>query len=109
MAKLTKKLSNRGITGIIIHIVDRAEQSFPFKGRINFNGLEEEKNILIGKAESVRNDYRKAVKLHFNKLEKLAISYSWKYFLDISNKEINISLFNICNTLANSNEIELGS
>ena len=84
-------------------------ENINLKSSDEINGLEEEKNILIGKAESVRNDYRKAVKLHFNKLEKLAISYSWKYFLDISNKEINISLFNICNTLANSNEIELGS
>jgi len=104
-----KQLSNKGVNGIIIHVVDPAEKSFPFKGRINFNGLEGEKNILIGKAESVTTDYKKNIQFHFSKLEKLAISYSWKYFLDISNEKINISLFNICNTLVNSNKIELGS
>jgi len=107
--KVIKQLSDRGINGIIIHIVDPAEKSFPYKGRINFNGLEEEQNILIGKAESVRSYYKKAINLHFENLEKLAISYSWKYFLVPSDNEVNISLFNICNTLANFNKIELGS
>ena len=67
--KVIKQLSDRGINGIIIHIVDPAEKSFPYKGRINFNGLEEEQNILIGKAESVRSQYKKAIKLHFDNLE----------------------------------------
>lgn len=107
--KVIKQLSDRGINGIIIHIVDPAEKSFPYKGRINFNGLEEEQNILIGKAESVRSHYKKAINLHFENLEKLAISYSWKYFLAPSDIEANISLFNICNTLANFNKIELES
>ena len=107
--KVIKQLSDRGINGIIIHIVDPAEKSFPYRGRINFNGLEEEQNILIGKAESVRRHYKKAINLHFENLEKLAISYSWKYFLSTSDNEANISLFNICNTLANFNKIELES
>ena len=107
--KVIKQLSNRGINGIIIHIVDPAEKSFPYKGRINFNGLEEEQNILIGKAESVRSQYKKAIKLHFDNLEKLAISYSWKYFLVPSDSDANISIFNICNALANFNKIELES
>ena len=104
--KTIKELSNRGINGIIIQILDPAERFFPYKGRINFNGLEGEQNILIGKAESVRNDYKKAIKMHIEKLEKLATSYSWKYFLDTSDQEASISLRQICNTLTNSNNLE---
>ena len=74
--------------------------------RINFNGLEGEKNILIGKAESVRNDYKKAIKIHIEKLEKLTTSYSWKYILDNSDQDASISLQNICNTLTYSNNTE---
>ena len=104
--KTIKELSNRGINGIIIQILDPAERFFPYKGRINFNGLEGEQNILIGKAESVRNDYKKAIKMHIEKLEKLTTSYSWKYFLDTSDQEASISLRQICNTLTNSNNLE---
>jgi len=104
--KTVKELSNRGINGIIIQILDPAERFFPYKGRINFNGLEGEQNVLIGKAESVRNDYKKAIKIHIDKLEKLTTSYSWKYFLDTSDQEASISLQQICNTLINSNNLE---
>ena len=104
--KTIKELSNRGINGIIIQILDPAERFFPYKGRINFNGLEGEQNILIGKAESVRNDYKKAIKIHIDKLEKFTTSYSWKYFLDTSDQEASISLQQICNTLINSNNLE---
>jgi len=105
-AKTVRELSNRGINGIIIQILDPAERFFSYKGRINFNGLEGEQNILIGKAESVRNDYKKAIKMHIEKLEKLTTSYSWKYFLDTSDQEASISLQQICNILTNSNNIE---
>ena len=104
--KTIKELSNRGINGTIIQILDPAERFFPYKGRINFNGLEGEKNILIGKAESVRNDYKKAIKIHIEKLEKLTTSYSWKYILDNSDQEASISLQNICNTLTYFNNTE---
>ena len=104
--KTIKELSNRGINGIIIQILDPAERFFPYKGRINFNGLEGEQNILIGKAESVRNDYKKAIKIHIEKLEKLTTSYSWKYILDNSDQDASISLKNICNTLTYSNNTE---
>ena len=104
--KTIKELSNRGINGIIIQILDPAERFFPYKSRINFNGLEGEKNILIGKAESVRNDYKKAIKIHIEKLEKLTTSYSWKYILDNSDQDASISLQNICNTLTYSNNTE---
>ena len=104
--KTIKELSNRGINGIIIQILDPAERFFPYKGRINFNGLEGEQNILIGKAESVRNDYKKAIKIHIEKLEKLITSYSWKYILDNSDQDASISLQNIFNTLTYSNNTE---
>ena len=104
--KIIKGLSNRGINGIIIHILDPAEITFPFKGRINFNGLEDEKGILIGKAESIRNDYKKTIKRHIEKLTKLTNSYSWKYFLDISDIEPIITLNKIYNLLANLNTTE---
>lgn len=107
--KTIKELSNRGINGILIHILDPAEIDFPYNGRINFSGLEGEQSILIGKAESVRSNYKKALKVHIEKLNKLANSYSWKYFIDTSNEEPSASLNKICNLMTNSNKLVLGS
>ena len=107
--KTINNLANRGVNGIIINVLDPAEQKFPFKGRINFNGLEKEKNILIGKAESVRSNYKKAINRHLEKLEKLTASYSWKYLLDASDEEPSNAVKNICNLLSNNNKIASGS
>jgi uncharacterized protein (DUF58 family) len=106
--EIIKKLSARGINGNIIHIADPAEKSFPYSGRINFNGLEKEQSVLIGRAQSVRKDYKKAMSSHFKKIEKLAVSYSWKYYLDTSDEDPYIALSNICNTLSNYNKLDSG-
>ena len=105
--EIIRKLSSRGINGNIIQVLDPAEKTFPFKGRINFNGLEEEESILIGNAEAIRNNYKKAITAHCNKVKKLALSYSWKYYMDITDNSPESSLLNICNTLSNYNNVKL--
>jgi len=105
--EIIRKLSSRGINGNIIHVLDPAEKTFPFKGRINFNGLEEEESILIGNAESIKNNYKKAITAHCNKVKKIALSYSWKYYMDITDNSPESSLLNICNTLSNYNNVKL--
>jgi len=104
--EIIRKLSSRGINGNIIQVLDPAEKTFPFKGRINFNGLEEEESILIGNAESIKNNYKKAITTHCNKVKKLALSYSWKYYMDTTDNSPESSLLNICNTLSNYNSIK---
>ena len=105
--EIIRKLSSSGINGNIIHVLDPAEKTFPFKGRINFNGLEEEESILIGNAEAIRNNYKKAITAHCNKVKKLALSYSWKYYMDTTDNSPESSLLNSCNTLSNYNSIKL--
>ena len=105
--EIIRKLSSRGINGNRIHVLDPAEKTFPFKGRINFNGLEEEESILIGNAESIKNNYKKAITTHCNKVKKLALSYSWKYYMDTTDNSPESSLLNICNTLSNYNNVKL--
>ena len=105
--EIIRKLSSRGINGNIIHVLDPAEKTFPFKGLINFNGLEEEESILIGNAEAIRHNYKNAITAHCNKVKKLALSYSWKYYMDITDNSPESSLLNICNTLSNYNNVKL--
>jgi uncharacterized protein (DUF58 family) len=105
--EIIKKLSSRGIKGSIIQILDPAEKTFPFKGRINFTGLKEEESILIGKAESVRNSYKRAITSHCDKIKRVALSYSWKYYTDTTGSSPELSLLNICNVLSNYNSLQL--
>ena len=97
------------LNGNIIQILDPAEITFPYKGRINFSGLEKEESILIGKAESLRISYKKLITAHCNKIKKMALAYSWKYYLDTTDVAAETSLLKICNILSNHDSQKLDS
>jgi uncharacterized protein (DUF58 family) len=80
LAKLRATLaafSARGVKGHLLQILDPAEETFPFAGRIQFEGPEDEGRLLIGRAESVREDYREAMAAHHRGLEALARQTGW--------------------------------
>ncbi|WP_316979193.1 DUF58 domain-containing protein [Shumkonia mesophila] len=80
LARLRETLaafSARGVKGHLLQILDPAEETFPFAGRIQFEGPEDEGRLLIGRAESVRDDYREAMAAHQRGLEALARQTGW--------------------------------
>lgn len=69
--------SARGVKGHLLQVLDPAEETFPFTGRIQFEGPEDEGRLLIGRAESVRENYREAMAAHQRGLEGLARQTGW--------------------------------
>ena len=99
-----KNLANRNITGLLIHIIDPAERSFPYSGRINFNGLEGEEPYLIGNANAIRKDYLNTFKEHSNKIKNTAQSYRWDYFMQVTNEDLIKLMIKIYFSVANHKE-----
>ena len=69
--------SARGVKGHLLQILAPAEETFPFAGRIQFEGPEDEGRLLVGRAESVRDGYRDAIAAHQRGLEALARQTGW--------------------------------
>jgi uncharacterized protein (DUF58 family) len=67
----------RGIRGHLLQVLDPAEESLPFGGRIEFEGPESEGRVLIGRVESVRGDYREEIAAHRRGVEALARQSGW--------------------------------
>jgi uncharacterized protein (DUF58 family) len=61
--KITQ-LSATGAHGHVIQIVDPAEESFPYSGRVEFIEPEGAGSITAGRAETWRNDYQAIVERH---------------------------------------------
>ena len=101
--KIIKNLSSRKINGMLIHIIDPAEQKFPFKGRVNFKGLEGENPHLIGNAESVQKEYLKKFKKHLDTIKIITESYKWNYFMHITDQELVELVIKIYTSFINSN------
>lgn len=53
-----------GLTGHLVQIVDPAEESFPFSGRIEFEEPESGERLTIGRAELWRDDYQRRIEAH---------------------------------------------
>jgi uncharacterized protein (DUF58 family) len=71
--------AGRGVRGHLLQVLDAAEETFPFSGRIRFEGLEDDGEVLLGRVESVRDDYRAALEAHHQGLVDLARKAGWSF------------------------------
>ncbi len=67
----------RGVRGHLLQILDPAEETLPFGGRVEFEGPEAEGRVLIGRVESIRSGYRDELAAHRRGLEALARQSGW--------------------------------
>ena len=73
------KLSGRPVTGVLLHIIDPAEEDFPFKGRLEFRipSLSNPNPFILGRAEEAKIDYQNKFKAHCQALDDMARHLGW--------------------------------
>lgn len=71
--------AERGIVGHIVQVLDPAEEDLPFKGRTEFEGIEEDMRLVVGKAEALRDAYHERLERHRNALRSLARAHGWSF------------------------------
>lgn len=71
----------RGLTGHLVQVLDPAEESLPFAGRIRFQGMEHEGDTLINRTETVRGKYRDRLAARRERLMKLTRRNGWSFTL----------------------------
>lgn len=65
--------------GHLVQILDPSEEDFPFKGRVEFLGMEHEGQRLVGKAESLREGYLAALAALREQLSLTARRLGWTF------------------------------
>ena len=68
-----------GVRGHLVQILDPAEETLPFKGRVRFEGLEDEGEVLIPRVERARAEYGGLMGRHHQGLAALARSSRWTF------------------------------
>jgi len=81
---------------ILFHVLDRDEFEFEFRGSIEFNGMEEEKKILVD-ANSIRKSYKRNLKEFLRKLEVICFENQSKYVFSPTYSPIGDVLIQIAN------------
>lgn len=74
-----RALAAAGGKGHMLQILDPAEESLPFAGRIRFSGCEGEGDILVRRAEDLRAPYRPRLAAHRDGLTAIARGVGWSF------------------------------
>lgn len=87
--------ANLGVRGYLMQILDPAEETLPFSGRVRFDGTENEGEVLIGRVEAMRDDYLHELARHNEGVEALAKSVGWGYTLHHTDRSPETALLTL--------------
>jgi uncharacterized protein (DUF58 family) len=77
--RIIAQLSSSGTQGHIVQIVDPAEETFPYWGRIEFIEPEDGRRITAGRAENWRTDYVAQIAQHRAAIRSEADRLGWSF------------------------------
>ncbi len=73
------RIAARGVRGHMVQLLDPSEASLPFRGRTRFRGMEAEGELLVGKAESLREAYLERLAELQSSLATFARRTDWSF------------------------------
>ena len=91
-----RQFGQTGVAGHVVQVLDPAELTFPFSGRIRFEGLENEGEMLVRRSQSLREDYRRALDTHVAGLTRIVQSVGWtmsRHFTDHTAEAALLTLY----------------
>jgi uncharacterized protein (DUF58 family) len=82
IATRLKAIASPDVAGHLVQVLDPAEETLPYNGRTRFEGLQDEGHLLVKRAETVRDEYRRKMAEHQAGLADLARQLGWHYTLN---------------------------
>jgi uncharacterized protein (DUF58 family) len=94
------RFAANGLRGHLLQILDPAEETLPFAGRVRFEGFEQENPLLISRVETVREDYARRLAKHREGLAAIARSSGWSLGTHRTDRPPNAALLALYGALA---------
>lgn len=76
---LVRGFAGHGVKGYLVHVLDPSEEDFPFVGRTRFEGTEGEGSLIIGRVETLREDYHRRLIERKEALSELCRRSGWSF------------------------------
>ena len=86
--------------GILLRIVDPAEEDFPYAGRTRFETPGSGESLLFGRAEEARKAYRERWAEHGTRLSALARRFGWTLITHRTDRPATSAVLSLYRTLA---------
>jgi len=71
------RFAERGMSGVLVQVLDPSEETLPFSGRVLFEGPENEGELLVSRVEALREGYHGRMQDHRQGLRDIARSVGW--------------------------------
>jgi uncharacterized protein (DUF58 family) len=97
--KVVNGLAARGVRGHLLQVLDPAEETLPFYGRVRFEGFEREHPILISRVEMVRDEYVERLARHREGLAAIARLAGWSFAMHRTDRPPQTALLALFNAL----------
>ena len=95
-----KSFADQGAGGHLLQILDPAEEDLPFHGRTEFEGLEGEGKVLIGRVESLRDDYLRRMAGRRMGLQDICRRAGWGFTQHRTDRSPQTALLALYNALS---------
>jgi len=73
------RIAAAGVTGHLIQVVDPAEETLPFAGRVEFHAMAGPLKFLANKTESLREAYGEKFAAHRERLRDISHRLGWTF------------------------------
>lgn len=77
--RVVRRYAERGCRGFLLQILDPAEETLPYGGRVRFEGLEGEEPWLLARADAVRADYAERLARQRAGLRAITRAATWGF------------------------------
>lgn len=94
------RFAARNVHGHLLQVLDPAEQTMPFTGRVRFLGLEREGDVLMSRAEGIREQYLERLAAHQQALRDLARHAGWSMTVHVTDSPAATSVLQLYQWLA---------
>ncbi|HVJ53933.1 MAG TPA: DUF58 domain-containing protein [Aliidongia sp.] len=79
LRRIVMGFAGRRVRGHLLQVLDPAEETLPYDGRVRFDGLEHEPSTLVSRVESIRGQYLDKLAAQREGLAALARLYGWSF------------------------------
>jgi uncharacterized protein (DUF58 family) len=86
------RFAGKPCRGHMIQVLDPAELDLPYNGRVRFEGVEGEGELLMSRAENIRDEYRAELERHWEGLKSLSQSAGWSLSRHVTDQSAAKSL-----------------
>lgn len=96
VAGLVRAYGADDVEGHLVQVLDPIEEEFPFAGRTEFRGFENESHVMLDRVQTVRRDYLQRLLEHRQALADIARSAGWTFLhhrTDHSPQSVLLSLY----------------